>query len=183
VAAASWLKYVYLSRASQPKSERALYRLVKRHKVCRIVEVGIGSLARTTRLVEVAQRYARGEEVAYTGLDLFDTRPKQQPPLTLKGSHCHLQKTAATVRLVPGPPARSLATVANAHRGTGMLLISAAVADHELEAAWFYVPRMLTPRSLVLREEVDPEGESKFTQLSLDQIAQWVVRTGSRRAA
>ena len=183
MAAIGWLKYVYLSRASQPKSERPLYRLVKRDKVCRIVEVGIGSLERSTRLVQVAQRYARGEEVAYTGLDWFDTRPKQRPPLTLKDTHCRLQKMDAKVRLVPGPPARSLATVANAHRGTGLLLISEAVADHDLEAAWFYVPRMLTPRSLVLREKIDPQGVGSFTQLSLDQIAQWVVRTGTRRAA
>jgi hypothetical protein len=183
VAAAGWLKYVYLTRAARPKADRALYRLVKRRKVCRIVEVGIGRLDRSASLVEVAQRYARGEDVAYTGLDWFDARPKDLPQLLLKAAHCRLQTTGGQIRLVPGPPARSLAAVANAHRGTGLLLLSAAVADDDLTAAWFYVPRMLTPHSVVLREQVGSEGVSSYRELSLDQIAQWVKQTGTRRAA
>lgn len=183
MAGAGWLKYVYLTCVSQPKAERPLYRLVKRHKVCRIVEVGIGRVERSRRLVEVAQRYARGQAVAYTGLDCFDARPKGMSVLTLKETHCQLQTTGATVRLVPGPPARSLSAVANAHRGTGLLLISGDVNDHDLSAAWFYVPRMLTPHSLVLRESLDAEGQSTFTQLSLDEIARLVGQTGLRRAA
>jgi len=183
VAAAGWLKYVYLTCASQPKAERPLYRLVKRHKVCRIVEVGIGRIERSARLVEVAQRYARGQAVAYTGLDWFDARPKEMAALSLKKAHCGLQATGAQVRLVPGPPARSLAAVANAHRGTGLLLISAAVTDDDLAAAWFYVPRMLTAHSAVLRESLNAEGQWSFAQLSLDRIAERVNQTGSRRAA
>lgn len=183
MAAVGWLKYVYLARVSQPRSERPLYRLVKALKVRRIVEVGIGRLDRAAMLIGVAQRYARGQEVSYTGLDWFDARPKQQPALSLKEAHCHLQTTGAAVRLVPGPPARSLATVANAHRGTGLLIISAAVADSELEPAWFYVPRMLTAQSAVLREELAEDGSPSFTRLTLDRIAQWVRETGGRRAA
>jgi hypothetical protein len=183
VAAVGWLKYVYLAGASQPKAERTLYRLVKRHKVCRIVEVGIGRIERSALLVEVAQRYARGQAVAYTGLDWFESRSKEMPALSLKEAHRRLQTTGASARLVPGPPARSLAAVANAHRGTGLLLISAAVADDDLATSWFYVPRMLTPQSVVLREARDAAGQPAFTRLSLDRIAQLVNQTGTRRAA
>jgi hypothetical protein len=183
VAAVGWLKYVYLARASKPQSERPLYRLIRAQKVRRIVEVGIGRLDRAEMLIRVAQRYARGQEVSYTGLDWFDARPKDQPPLSLKAAHCHLQTTGAVVRLVPGLPARSLSTVANAHRGTGLMVFSAAVGDAELEPAWFYVPRMLTAHSVVLREEVSAEGITAFTRLTLDRIAEWVRQTGTRRAA
>ena len=183
MAAAGWLKYVYLTWASQPKSDRPLYRLVKRHKVCRIVEVGIGRIERSTRLLEVAQRCARGQVVAYTGLDWFESRPKEMPALSLKEAHRRLQKTGAQARLVPGLPARSLASVANAHRATGLLLLSADVTEDDLSAAWFYVPRMLTAQSLVLREVPGAAGEWSFAPLSLDKIAQRVNQTGTRRAA
>lgn len=183
MAAVGWWKYAYLALASRPKSERTLYRLVKRQRVGRIVEVGMGNLDRAAGLIQVAQRYCRGQEVNYTGLDWFEARPEELPALTLKDAHCHLQTTGANVRLVPGPPARSLAAVANAHRGTGLLLISSAVADSRLEPAWFYVPRMLTAHSVVLREELDADGLPSFIRLSLDGIGRRVQQTGTRRAA
>ena len=143
MAAASWLKYAYLAHFSKPRTERQLYRLVKVHKVCRIVEVGIYSLERTAAMIAVAQRYAGTEQVAYTGLDWFDARNEDLPKLTLKQAHRELQSTGATVRLVPGDPARSVAAIANAHQHTGLLLLSSPVPDSMLAPAWFYFPRMI----------------------------------------
>ena len=77
MAAASWLKYAYLAHFSKPRTERQLYRLVKVHKICRIVEVGIYSLERTTAMIAVAQRFAGTEQVTYTGLDWFDARERR----------------------------------------------------------------------------------------------------------
>ena len=94
MAAVSWLKYAYLAYFSKPRSERQLFRLVKLHKVCRIVEVGIGNLDRTTTLIGVAQRYS-DSKVAYTGLDWFEARSKEMPKITLKQSHTRLQATGA----------------------------------------------------------------------------------------
>src|SRR5262245_33041257 len=100
-------------------------------------------MTRTTRLIEVAQRYAIDQKVFYTGLDWFDARSKELAPLSLKQAHCALQATGAQVRLVPGPPGHSLATVANAHQNTDLIILSPAVSDDDLKRAWFYVPRML----------------------------------------
>jgi hypothetical protein len=183
VAAVSWLKYAGLAYFSQPRSEQQLYRLVKRRKVCRIVEIGIGSLERTAALVRVAQRYAANDQVSYTGIDWFDARTAELPALTLKQTHTRLQSTGAKTRLVPGEPGRSLATVANAHQHTGLMLISAAVADSSLVAAWFYVPRMLDDGSIVLREGLDAAGEPTFTQLSHQQIAALAQQSTRKRAA
>jgi hypothetical protein len=183
VAAASWLKYAYLAFASKPKSDRQLYRLVKLHRVCRIVELGIGSLERSAALIGVGQRYVADGKVAYTGLDWFDARPGDLPALTLKQAHRELQATGAQIRLTPGEPARSLRGIANAHAHTGMLLISASVADSTLESAWFYVPRMLDGRSIVLRERLNGAGESAFELVSMQKLAEFVERASTRQAA
>jgi hypothetical protein len=183
VAAVSWLKYAYLAHFSKPRTERQLYRLVKLHKVCRIVELGVGSLERTRELVAVAQRYADQGKVSYTGLDWFEARAAELPVLTLKQAHCELQATGATVRLVPGEPGRSLASVANAHQHTGLVLISAAVSDASLSPAWFYLPRMLDPHSVVFRERLDESGEPAFDELSHERLVQLARGGGVRRAA
>jgi hypothetical protein len=183
VAAASWLKFVYLSQFSRPRAGRQLFRLIKSRHVRRIVEVGISDIDRTVKLVSVAQRFAGGHPTIYSGLDPFDARPVDFPTLTLKQAHRQMQATGAQVRLVPGDPGRSLATIANAHQHTGLLVISAGVSDASLARAWFYVPRMLDATSVVLRESVDERGERAFAAISAAQIAELAGGNADRRAA
>jgi hypothetical protein len=183
VAAASWLKYAHLAFLSKPKCDRQLYRLVKREQLCRFVEVGIGSLKRSLALIEVAQRVAGDQKVHYTGLDWFDARTTDLAELKLKHTHQRLGPTSAAVRLVPGPPAASIAAAANALQNTDVLLISHLVEQRDLEPAWFYVPRMLHTDSIVLQESRGPDGMSIFSQLPLSEIAERAGRTTKRRAA
>lgn len=183
MAAATWLKFVYLSRIAKPRAQRQLYRLIKCQQVRRIVEVGVSDIGRTALLVSVAQRFAGDTPVAYTGLDSFDTRPADAPRLTLKQAHCQLQATGAHVRLVPGDPGCTLAAVANAHQHTGLLLISAGVSDSTLLSAWFYVPRMLDAKSAVVRERMDEAGEPVFDLISAEQITEMAAEKAGRRAA
>jgi hypothetical protein len=168
---------------SRPKSVRQLYRLVKRQRVCRIVEVGISDIERSIALIEVAQRFAGEQKVAYTGIDWFDARSEPLQPLKLKEAYRLLRPTEASVRLVPGDPGRSLASAANAHQNTDLILISAAVADSELASAWFYVPRMLHPQTTLLREERDSQGQPEFKPLAHAQVTAWAGQDGRRRAA
>jgi len=183
VAAASWLKYAYLAHFSKPRTERQLYRLVKVHKICRIVEIGIYSVERTAAMIAVAQRYAGTEQVAYTGLDWFDARSEDLPRLTLKQAHRELQATGATVRLVPGEPARSVAAIANAHQHTGLLLLSSQVPDCLLAPAWFYFPRMIDASSVALRERIDAADRPTFELLNHSLLAKQAATLGERRAA
>jgi hypothetical protein len=190
VAAASWFRFTYLAHFSRPKNVRQLYRLVKRHHICRIVEIGITDLQRSVSMVEVAQRYAAGKTVLFTGIDWFEARDAAMSPLSLKEAYRALHATGAKVRLAPGSPGKSLAAAANAHQHTDLILISARVPDSELESAWFYVPRMLHNRSEVRREAVGVDGEPTFERLTASEIAERAgqdafasIRAGRRRAA
>jgi hypothetical protein len=146
------------------------------------VEIGISDLERSVSLIEVSQRYAAGQKVFHTALDEFDARPTGTTPLSVKEAYCVLHATGATVRLVPGPPGGSLSAIANAHQNTDLILISPDTTDGDLERAWFYVPRMLHHRSMILRERRTAEGPS-FDWLTHSEIAEWAGRLGSRRAA
>lgn len=184
MAAASWIKYTYLAHFARPKSDRQLYRLVKRGRVCRIVEVGISNIARSTALIAAAQRFAGEVKVCYTGLDFFEARSEGLPKLFLKQAYQQLQATGAQVRLAPGPAAQSIASIANAHKDTDLFLISTLVTDADLVRVWFYVPRMLNAKSTVLRAVTDANGETSYTQISVAKIGEWAASQGvTRRAA
>lgn len=183
MAAASLLRYLYLAHVSRPNSVRQLYRLIKRHRVSRIVEIGMSDVRRSVALLGVAERYARQQKVNFTGIDWFDARGKEFATLSLKEAYRVLRATEANVRLVPGSPGQALAAAANEHQNTGLLLISADVSDSELQPAWFYIPRMLEPSSLVLRECRDSNGEAFFTRLSLAEVSERAGRAAGRRAA
>ena len=166
MAAANWFRYSYLAHFSRPKSVRQLYRLVKRQRFCRIVEIGISDLARSVSLVEVAQRYAAGKTVLFTGIDWFEARAQEMPPLSLKEAYRALHATGAKVRLAPAAPgnvAGGRRERASKHRPHSDLRERGRTASSK--SAWFYVPRMLHERSEVIREVRAPGGEPTFARI------------------
>ena len=180
MAAANWFRYTQLAHLSRPKSNRQLFRLVKRDRICRIVEIGISNLSRAVSLIEVAQRFAGDQKVWYTGIDWFDARQPQLPPLPLKETYRILRSTEANVRVAPGALASSLAAAANAHQNTDLILIGPDVSDSDLTGAWFYVPRMLNEKSTIWSERRTSDGQAAFTALTRTQIAEWACQ---RKAA
>lgn len=182
VPAASLLRYCYLAYFSRPKSERALYEAVRKAKAASIVELGIGSAQRATRLIEVAQRYRPDAVVRYTGIDLFEARDVASGGLSLKQAHQVLGDRGAKVQLVPGDPFAALSRVANTLTGTDLLLISADQERTALAKAWFYVPRMLHERSLVYVEEQAAKGELALRLLAPTEVAALAAAASVRSA-
>jgi hypothetical protein len=182
----SLLRSVYLLYFSQPAAERALYRAARARPVRSIVELGIGLMGRTQRLLEVASWRAAGAELRYTGIDLFESRPSGQPPLPLKQAFASLQRSRVKVQLVPGEPDVALKRVANSLTHTDLLLIAANQDCDSLARAWTWMPRMLTPVSIVFLEETgSAPGPSSWKPLKLAEIQRLAAKAGKlvRRAA
>ena len=67
MSAKNFFQSVYLTRFSQPKCDRVLYRFVKKHRVFNLVEIGISDLQRSLRMLRLAGLASHGEaEVRYT---------------------------------------------------------------------------------------------------------------------
>jgi hypothetical protein len=177
----------YAARAffSKPTPERQLLRLAKQHTFRRVVEVGVESVDSTAQLLEVIGKQAKGEPVKYTAIDPFDARPEGSPKMPLVGVYRRLVATGARVRLTPGDLAASLAAEANSLADTDLLLLSREASDEALAFAWFYVPRMCHPGTLVLRrtdgDAADDAGE--WETISLSEISARANQRPARRAA
>jgi hypothetical protein len=156
---------------------------MRRCRARNIVEMGIGDARRAERMIRLAQGWSHDKPVRYTAIDLFETRRDElAPTLTLKNAFRKLKATGARVRVVPGDPLPALARVANSLTGTDLVLISADQDEASLEAAWFYVPRMLHSGSQVLFEEVE-DSISRWRILSHAQVRKLAERQEQRLRA
>lgn len=185
LAVTSHLKFLYLAHFSKPSGERVLYRAIRRHRVRRIVELGLGTAQRARRMIELAARQAPAADVQYTGIDLFEARAAADGPgLPLKAVHQTLATTGTRVRLCPGDPFGVLSRTANS-LGQADLVVISSVADRlSLQRAWFFLPRILHSASRVyLQEEPGAGQEPGFRPVAHDEIELLASAAAPRRAA
>src|SRR5437667_2670849 len=84
VSVGSLLRSFYLLYFSQPAADRALFRAVRARPIRSIVELGISLNRRTPRLLEIAGWRTGNSPLRYTGIDQFESRPADQPSLSVK---------------------------------------------------------------------------------------------------
>jgi hypothetical protein len=172
----------FFSKPAPPDPQ--LVRLVKEHRVTRIVELGIESLAQTQLLLATAVAGTPDERVRYAGFDWFDLRPEGLEPLSLLATHRALAGSGAAVKLAPGGPAEGLRSEANGLAGTQMVLLSRHADDAAMAAVWYLVPRMCSPETLVLQRVVgEGEGAPDWAPLSIDEVSRRAGGRALRRAA
>ena len=105
-------------------------------------------------MIEVASAHAPIDRVSYIGVDLFEARvPGAGPPLTLKEAHRRLRPTGARIRLLPGDPLAALRPVVNGLERIDLVIVSLGLDAASLARMWYYLPRVLHSRSLVMVEE------------------------------
>lgn len=181
----SLLRSSYLLYFSQPAADRALYKALQARPIRSIVELGIALHGRTPRLLEVAARRSDCLPLRYTGIDLFEGRTGSTSGPSLKQAHAALRLPDVQVQLVPGDPQAALARVANALARTDLLIIAADQDRESLARAWNWLPRMLTPESLVFLEERGEKAGTTWRRIPLTEVQQLAARAGrlSRRAA
>ncbi|MFM7413773.1 MAG: hypothetical protein ACKO6E_11285 [Planctomycetota bacterium] len=169
------LRSLWLTRLSKPAAERILYRHVLASRPGRILELGLGMLARTERLLEAAA--AGVAEVAYVGIDRFESRTLQDPPgVSLKEAHRRLHDRAK-VQLVPGNVDSALARTCN-HLGVfDLVVISADNDQRHLARCWFFLQRVTRPQSTVF-----VESGTAWTTVSREKIDDLASRSVLQRA-
>ena len=118
----------------------------------------------------------------YVAIDLFEARTADKQGLSLKEAHRVFKPSGAQVQLIPGDAGGRAAAGRQLASEYGPGLISAEHDDASLDAAWFYLPRMLHAGSLVLRETAAADGQRQFVEIPAAEIATR-ANSGRRRAA
>ena len=177
-----WIRFAYWKLFSKPAPNRLVYRLIDRNRFTSITEIGLSDGERAQRMIAFARRHHPPDQVRYAGLDPFEGRPSSLPGLTLKAAFRLLSPTGVQVRLVPGDLLAGLVRSANTLTKTDLIVIDAEIDRAALQPAWFYFPRMLHERSLVL---LGTPGERQgFQQFSYGQVVELarIAASAVRRA-
>lgn len=183
MSAVSQFRYWRLAYLSKPKNERSLYRAMRHVKSRSILEIGVKLGLRSKNLIEVAQRF-QDDEIQYTGIDLFEGRPKSDPGATLKSTHRTLGQTGAKIKLCPGDPQSALMRISNTLTNVDLIVIAGDQDSESLARAWYYVPRMLHAESLVFVQQNNTDGNfQRLTTLEIQRLADANQPTRTRRAA
>lgn len=167
----SSLRYFHMCWLAKPVEDRLIYKTIKKQRIKSIVEFGMGDGKRCEKLIQVCQKFAEGEQVRYTGIDLFESRPESEPQISLLAMHKQLNKTGAKVKLVPGDPESATARVANSLAGTDLILLTCKQSLDELDRFWFFLPRMVHDQSTLLFRESE-----KFKILKKKDWTRWTER-------
>ena len=117
--------YVHLTMLAKPACDRAIYKLIRKHKFRSIIEVGMETGTRSVNMIQVAKKFGVSPNVRYTGVDLFEARESEQGKLQLIEMHRTLKSLDAKTQLVPGDVRSAVARIANSHVRTDLIVISA----------------------------------------------------------
>ncbi len=176
------LRRLWLTRFSQPAAERVIHRHVLRTAPVRVLELGLGLLVRTERLLTAAASRPTPAPVHYVGLDRFEGRAAGDPPgVSLKEAHQRLHKLAK-VQLVPGNVDTSLARVCNHLGSFDLVLVSADTDSRHLERCWFFLQRLVTPATTIFVQPQASAAWSTITKARIDELAAKTVQPALRRA-
>jgi hypothetical protein len=136
-------------------------------------------------MIEVASQQTPVNRVSYIGVDLFEAHPVgKAPALTLKEAHRVLRATGARTRLLPGDPLTALRPMVNGLEKIDLLIVSAGLDAESMARTWYYLPRVLHARSIVLLEE--PSGSSdgvKIRALAPREVRRLAATSTPRRHA
>jgi len=180
-----WFRKLWLSRFSKPAGERPVYRLIQRKQPKRILELGIGTLVRSERLLGLAGAIAGETAVHYVGLDRFEGRlPTDPPGVSLKQAHQRLH-ALARVQLVPGNVDSSLSRLCN-HLGVfDLVLVSIDNDARHLERSWFFIQRVVNAQTTVLVEVAGggAGGTTVWKAIDKPRIDELAGRAVLKRAA
>jgi len=179
------LHCLFLTRLSRPAVYRPIYQAIRRHGLRRIVEIGVGTAARATRMIEVAAASGGAEQVFYTGIDLFELRAAQDAAgLPLKMAHRTLAATGAKVRLLPGDAHSALSRAVNMLGVADLVVIAADQDRTALAKAWPFIDRLLEDRSQVfLQDPATGVEQGAFQRLPRAEVRQLAAANSQRRRA
>lgn len=196
-----WLKSIRQRYISGPAEDRELFKHLAEQTPNSILEIGIGDLERTRKMLEFVESKVDGE-IRYIGIDWFDARQNPAPEFQLKHVHQFLKEQGGTkgkatrdgvsrkVRLLPGDAFSVLARHANSLNDIDLVILGSEQDEETIERAWFFLPRMIHDQTRFLVETwvEEEDGESERAALIPLSTEEILRRSGNnvshiRRAA
>lgn len=145
----SWLQRLYWQHLSKPVAERSIFLHVLESPVTSILEIGLGSGERISRVVPLCTRPVDGKPIRYTAIDPFESQTSGH--LSLKGAHRLLTELGLKAQLIPGEPAGAVTRVAHSVLPSDLIVIDGywGESDENGQAIRQWLPRLCHAQSAI----------------------------------
>lgn len=141
---------------SQPASDRPLYRAVRGRTIHSVLEVNVGSGARSERLIDWLRAQGQTGPIRYAAIDDFELGGEGH--IGLKAYHQRLSQRGAKPFPVPGDVAAAMRRVAQTVGAVDLLVFDLEAAQWHSAAIAAIAPRLVHPQTLVLIADGTPSS-------------------------
>lgn len=176
----SWFKRLYWKHLSKPASERALFLHVLDKPLTSVLEIGMGSGERISRLLALNATHGESKPIRYTAIDPFESSAEasdvSRPILSLKAAHRLLLERGVKAHLVPGEPSNAVARVAHSVLPSDLVIIDGywERGDAQGQAIAQWLPRLCNVQSTIF---VAKSSVDAFVQVPVPANAMPVMQT------
>lgn len=158
-----FLRQIYLTRFSHPAQNREIFREFYRRKPASLFVLGVDSSTLMQELAGLMHEWHPTQRVRLALLDPFDARPASSPKLTVRETNARFAELPVRLTLHPGDPTFTLPRVANQLGVADAILLSPSVDANAFGQAWYFLPRLMHPTSILIEGSDGPAGPSYRT--------------------
>jgi hypothetical protein len=140
----TWFSNLYWRHFAGPSTDRELHRLLLTKQFSSVLELGIGSGARTQRVLKLLKMHDANSPIRYTVVDAFESVENH---LSLKQAHKMFAEAGVKSSLVPGDLVSALARVGST-LGPHDLVIAEGLLDPtnpQQSVLWPWLKRIASP--------------------------------------
>ncbi|MCR9293031.1 MAG: hypothetical protein NXI32_09960 [bacterium] len=120
----SWLERLYWSNFGKPSEDRALFKILIKHEIGSVLEIGIGCGDRMRRIAKLAQLPADATTLRYVGTDEFEAARDDQAHLSLKQAHQLAGRLDIKASLIPGDALAAVPRVAHKIGASDLIIVN-----------------------------------------------------------
>ncbi len=174
----SWIKSVVKSSFQDESGIKTFIKEIKKTNPRSILEIGLGDGQRGPKILAALDNSGE-DRIRYTGIDMFEAR---LGGLLIRKVHQQISQTGALCKLVPGEPMPALSRTANSLASTDLILIDSMILPNDLDAAWYYFPRMMHAGTQVFQQVTDGDSMT-YRRLDNSKVESLANRARPSRSA
>ncbi|XZE53997.1 hypothetical protein SH139x_005778 [Planctomycetaceae bacterium SH139] len=162
---------IKLLHLSQPAGDRALYRAVRGRQIGSVLEVNVGTAARSQQLVQWLRLLGNQEAFRYVAVDAYESGGAGH--ISLKSFHSVMGKLGVKPLPIPemGNLSVALTRVAHTIGAVDLVILDCPPSEFVMGPVATILPRLVGPNSLVMAQAADVEGLRPLDISSWETVA------------
>ncbi len=146
-----WLDRLYWQYFAKPAEDREVFRYLLDHRVTSILEIGVGTAARTRNILTLTGKFKLSSPLRYVGVDQFEGATDPTPHIRLKDLHRLLAEHCVKGYLMPGRLKEALPRLSRTVHPCELIIVAESWSkpNSDGQALLEWLPRLATSDAVI----------------------------------